>query len=92
MQDRPHTFTVSMRPGEPRARAHGEWAHIRRATDMAELMSKFAGSVPRDLNMTFIMDDNPALMLSYTERERMIELAEEGECQILSSHLSVDNS
>ena len=78
MQEREHTFTLALKPGvEPRA--YGPHAELRRATDLAHLLSFFADSFPRAINVTFVIDDNPAVMLSSAERDRMTELAELGE-------------
>lgn len=81
MQDRDHTFTISMMPGE-HPTANGPYAYLERATDLQDLLSMYAARMPRPLNLTFIMDDNPAVMLSYTERDRMVELASQGECEL----------
>lgn len=85
MQEREHTFTLAMKPGH-RTTAHGQWGHIRRATDIASLFDFFADEVPRDINTTFIVDDNPAVMLSYAQKDRMVELAGLGECEYLPSN------
>lgn len=80
MQDRDHTFTIAMEPGRSPS-AHGPYAYLKRATDIQALLKMFSSRLPRPLNMTFIMDDNPAVMLAYTERDRMVELASQGECE-----------
>ncbi|GAA5866861.1 hypothetical protein JCM1840_004292 [Sporobolomyces johnsonii] len=79
MQERDHTFTVAMHPGEPQPTLHGPYADLKRATDIAELLALYTGRMPRPLNITFIIDDNPAVMLPYSQRERMVELARQGE-------------
>lgn len=81
MQDREHTFTAAMTPGNHRTTVHGQFADIRRATDIGSLLDYFAHDLPRPINMTFIIDDNPAVMLSYGQRDRMVELAGLGECE-----------
>jgi hypothetical protein len=82
MQDRDHTFTIAMTPGDAPT-VHGPYAYLKRATDIQALLKMFSPRLPRTLNMTFIMDDNPAVMLAYTERDRMVELASQGECKEL---------
>lgn len=84
MQDREHTFTLSIRDG--RVSRHGQHADIQRAVDMASLLSRFSKHVPGEVNMTFIIDDQPAVMLGWNQRERMVELARQGECRSLFSY------
>ncbi|GAA5850375.1 hypothetical protein JCM8547_001851 [Rhodosporidiobolus lusitaniae] len=79
MQERDHTFTVVMRPGEPSPGLAGPYADLKRATDIAEMLSLFTGRMHRELNITYIIDDNPAVMLPYSQRERMVELGQQGE-------------
>ncbi|KAI5480769.1 glycosyltransferase family 90 protein [Pseudohyphozyma bogoriensis] len=79
MQERDHTFTLAIVPGETMPKAYGQHAHLRRATDVAKVLSLFAANFPRPLNTTFIIDDNPAVMLNYAQRDRMVELSEQGE-------------
>ncbi|BGP16397.1 hypothetical protein JCM10213_004046 [Rhodosporidiobolus nylandii] len=79
MQERDHTFTVVMRPGEPHAGLAGPYADLKRATDIADMLSLYTGRMPREVNITFIIDDNPAVMLPYSQRERMVELGQQGE-------------
>lgn len=80
MQDRDHTFTVAMHPGETQPTLHGPYWDLKRATDIAEMLSLFTGRMHRPLNITYIIDDNPAVMLPYAQRERMVELGQAGEC------------
>ncbi|GAA5996512.1 uncharacterized protein JCM10292_003018 [Rhodotorula paludigena] len=79
MQDRDHTFTVAMHPGETQPTLHGPYWDLKRATDIAEMLSLFTGRMHRPLNITYIIDDNPAVMLPYAQRERMVELGQAGE-------------
>lgn len=81
MQDRDHTFTAALWPGEPQPSLHGQHATLKRGTDVQQLLAMFSGRVPRNINMTFIIDDNPAVMLPYGQRERMVELSQQGECE-----------
>jgi hypothetical protein len=80
MQEREHTFTVAMMPGPPVPSLHGQYATLKRATDIQKLLALFSGCLPRALNLTFIIDDNPAVMLAYSQRDRMVELSQQGEC------------
>lgn len=83
MQDREHTFTLAMLPGEAGLpKSYGQWAGLERATDVAEVLQLFSGRLPRPVNCTFIVDDNPAIMLPYSQRDRMVELASQGECAL----------
>lgn len=79
MQDREHTFTLSIKNG--RVSRHGEHADLDRARDMASLVSKFSRHVPGEVNMTFIIDDQPAVLMGWNQKDRMIELAQQGECE-----------
>lgn len=82
MQEREHTFTLSIRNGK--VSRHGQHAELRRAKDMANLLSKFSKHVPGEVNMTFIIDDQPAVMMGWNQKERMLELARQGECASIS--------
>lgn len=78
MTEREHTFTLNIKDGKvTRTGIHSE---LRRATDMQKLIQPFAKFVPGEVNMTFIIDDNPAVMMGWNQRERMLELASQGEC------------
>ncbi|GAA5925127.1 uncharacterized protein JCM15063_004929 [Sporobolomyces koalae] len=79
MQEREHTFTAAMQPGTPSPSLHGPHADLKRATDVAGLLSLFSGRMHRNLNITFIIDDNPAVMLPYAQRDRMVELGQQGD-------------
>jgi hypothetical protein len=83
MQEREHTFTLSIKDGH--VTRHGPHPELRRAKDMQNLMQKFAQHVPGEVNMTYIIDDQPAVMLSWNQKERMLELASQGECEYSSS-------
>lgn len=72
---------LALNPGERVPKAYGQHAALERATDVSKLLSHFAAKLPRSVNMTFIIDDNPAVMLPYSQRERMEELATQGECE-----------
>ena len=82
MQDRDHTFTIAYKGGsKDTPQLFGGHADLVRATDLAKLTSLFSADLTRDLNITFIIDDLPAVMLAYAERDRMVELSEQGECE-----------
>lgn len=81
MQDREHTFTLHIQSGK--VSITGPFAHIRRAKDIADLISRFSETLPHDMSMTFIMDDQPAVMLEHERKTRMLEVAAQGECTSL---------
>lgn len=78
MQDRAETFTLKVEDGK--TREEGEQAFLKRAKDLADLISRFSQHVP-DVNMTFTRHDQPACQLDWYHKERMIELAQMGECE-----------
>lgn len=49
MQERGHTFTLVIQ--KDNIAIEGEYAHIRRATDIRDLISRFSSDLPKDLNM-----------------------------------------
>ena len=81
MQDREHTFTLHIQSGK--VSITGPFAHIRRAKDIADLISRFSETLPHDMSMTFIMDDQPAVMLEHERKTRMLEVSAQGECTSL---------
>jgi hypothetical protein len=83
MQEREGTFTLAIQGGE--VTVHGEHGHLRRATDIADLIKRFSGSIKGDANLTFIIDDQPAVMMSWERQNRMHELAHLGERTLPSS-------
>jgi hypothetical protein len=83
MQERPHTFTLAIHDGQ--VDILGPFAELRRATDMADLIRRFAGSLPLPVNMTFIVDDSPAVLLQHESKARMTEMASTGERTFLSA-------
>lgn len=85
MQDREHTFTLACRSETSQPDLYGPHSELKRATDVASLYAMFGSKLPREVNMTFIIDDNPAVMLPYAQRDRMVELAEQGECECRSA-------
>lgn len=87
MQEREHTFTLAIGNGGKVTR-HGPHPELRRAKDMQNLLQKFAKLVPGQVNLTFIIDDQPAVMLPWNQKERMLELASQGECKSSSSQFS----
>lgn len=83
MQGRDHTFTLSIKDG--RVSRHGVHKDLQRAKDMQDLLSQFSKWVPGEVNMTFIIDDQPAVMLGWNHKERMLEIARQGDCESIRS-------
>lgn len=81
MEEREETFTIQVKKG--RVELHGEQAFLRRAKDLGELISRFSDHVS-DLNLTFTRHDQPACQLGWFHKERMVELAEVGDCKLFS--------
>ncbi|GAA5885978.1 hypothetical protein JCM6882_004220 [Rhodosporidiobolus microsporus] len=79
MQERDHTFTIAFNPGERSPGISGAFGDNKRASDIAAMLSLFSGRMHRQVNITYIIDDNPAVMLPYSQRERMVELGQQGE-------------
>lgn len=94
MQERDHTVTIAINPDRASASGEetdeegmvvttSQHRKLKRALDMRELMMKFVPSLKGlgmgDINMTYIIDDQPAVMMSWLERDRMLELAARGE-------------
>lgn len=92
MQSRDHTFTIAMKPGEPRPKSYGQHGKLKRATDVSDVLALFSGMIPRPVNLTFIVDDNPAVMLPFSQRDRMVELSAQGECECIEFSLSEPRS
>ena len=77
MQDRQHTFTLALSNG--RVLRLGDHSELRRCSDLAAIIERFAKHITHEVNITFIIDDQPAIMLPWAEKNRMIELAGMGE-------------
>lgn len=81
--ERAETFTLMVDParkGDQKITIHGEEAHLRRATDLATLVERFSKWLPGMINVTFTKHDQPACALGYQHKERLLELASEGDC------------
>lgn len=78
MQEREETFTIKVEDGA--TREEGEQAFLKRAKDLSDLIARFSQHVP-DVNLTFTRHDQPACQLDWFHKERMIELAQMGECE-----------
>ena len=81
--ERAETFTLLVdpsRPGKQKITTHGEEARLKRATDLAALLERFAMDLPAHMNLTFTKHDQPACALGYQHKERLLELAAEGDC------------
>ena len=76
MQERENTFTVAVHKGS--VSLHGEHSTLRRAEDIGDVIERFSAFIQDDVNMTFIVDDQPAIMLDWPQRNRMLELAQLG--------------
>ena len=82
--ERAETFTLMINPApkeEQKITTHGEEAHLKRATDLAALIEPFAKSLPGVVNITFTKHDQPACALGFQHKERLHELAAEGDCE-----------
>ncbi|SGY20402.1 BQ5605_C016g08039 [Microbotryum silenes-dioicae] len=76
MQEREETFTIQVKDGE--VFELGEQAQLKRAKDFRELIARVSKHVP-NVNLTFTRHDQPACQLGWFHKERMLELAGEGE-------------
>ena len=79
MQERAETFTIKVEDGK--TREEGEQAFLKGAQDLTDLISRFSQHVP-EVNLTFTRHDQPACQLDWYHKERMIELAQMGECKL----------
>jgi hypothetical protein len=81
--ERAETFTLLVDPARKedfKITFHGEEAKLKRATDLADLLQRFAKDLPGTVNLTFTKHDQPACALGYQHKERLLELANDGEC------------
>lgn len=89
--ERDHSFVLAIDLVKKVVHAEGEWRSIRRATDMKNLLKKFVGLLPEGrlgwLNMSFIVDDQPGVLISNEHHERLVELSETGDSQLIISFL-----
>ncbi|GAA5975950.1 hypothetical protein JCM11641_002847 [Rhodosporidiobolus odoratus] len=76
MEERAETFTVQVANGK--VEEVGEQAFLRRAKDLGDLVGRFSAHVP-DVNLTFTRHDQPACQLDWFAKEKMTELAQQGE-------------
>ncbi|GAA5908906.1 hypothetical protein JCM6882_005480 [Rhodosporidiobolus microsporus] len=76
MQDREESFTIQVKEGK--VSETGEQAFLARAKDLGDLIRRFSQFVP-DVNLTFTRHDQPACQLDWAVRDRMTELAQQGE-------------
>jgi len=65
MQERGHSFVLAFHDGK--VSVHGEDQHrnLKRAKEIADLTSRFAHLVPYSVNLTFIVDDQPAVCVCF---------------------------
>lgn len=93
--ERPESFTITIRDGK--VSVSGVEAGLKRATDLAQLMRRFAplmeGKEP--VNMTFTKHDQPTVQMTWSRKQKMWDMAEMGECWSLSlsllSKAAIDN-
>lgn len=82
--DRAETFTLNIDPnksGTHKISISGQEAKLKRATDLAALIERFAADLPDWVNITFTKHDQPACALGYQHKERLLELVSEGDCE-----------
>ena len=82
--ERAETFTLLVDPkrtDEYKVTFHGEEAKLKRAKDLGDLVNRFAKDLPAIVNLTFTKHDQPACALGYQHKERLHELAAEGDCE-----------
>jgi hypothetical protein len=93
--ERPETFTLTINSTAP-VLISGKEGHLARAKDLAKLINLFAhllpqtsGSIHHLLNLTFTKHDQPAVQMTWPRKQKMVEMAEAGECEyhVLSSLL-----
>jgi hypothetical protein len=83
MLERPESFTITVNPGAlpgSQITYSGPEATLERATDLGELIAMFAHDLPLEVHMTFSKHDQPAVALTWEQKQQMVELAREGEC------------
>lgn len=81
--ERAETFTLLVDPkvpGKDKISFHGEERQLKRAKDLALVIDRFAKDLPGQVNLTFTKHDQPACALGYQHKERLMELAAEGDC------------
>lgn len=91
MSIREQTFTININPSaRPKDRVFytGEEAKLKRASDLGEIIETFAKDLPSPVRLSFTKHDQPACQLGWEHKQRMIELAGQGECELRSSALS----
>lgn len=86
VQDRPESFTIHIDPdgellGGQTVTYQGPEASLKRATDLGDLIRRFAGELPAEIQMTFTKHDQPACLLTWEHKTKMLDRASEGECQ-----------
>ena len=82
--ERAETFTLLVDPsqsGDQIITYHGQEAKLRRAKDLGDLVNRFSSQLPATVNLTFTKHDQPACALGYQHKERLHELAAEGDCE-----------
>ncbi|EGG11221.1 family 90 glycosyltransferase [Melampsora larici-populina 98AG31] len=83
--ERPETFTLSIPiKSNQNVTISGPEAHLVRATDLANLINLFVDLLPLDehqsvYNLTFTKHDQPAVQMTYSRKQKMLDLADAGE-------------
>ncbi|MBW0550226.1 hypothetical protein O181_089941 [Austropuccinia psidii MF-1] len=91
--ERPETFTISLKSNQ--LAISGTEAHLDRAKDFAKLLSLFVHQLPSDdkiINMTFTKHDQPAVQMTWSTKQKMIDLADVGEYFSPSEYVRPPNS
>lgn len=92
MAIREQTFTIQVVPdvkGKTNVFYSGEEAALARAHDLGDIIQYFAKDMPGRVNITFTKHDQPACQLGWEHKNKMIELAAEGECELVFSCLLI---
>lgn len=80
--ERTNTFVLAIDLVNKKVHTAGEWHWIRRATDIKGFLDRFVHLLPGSqsgwLNMSFIVDDQPGVLVSHEHYERLVELANAG--------------
>ncbi|KAH9809072.1 family 90 glycosyltransferase [Melampsora americana] len=95
--ERPETFTLSI-PIKPKENVtiSGPESKLVRATDLANLINLFVDRLPSDefqsvYNLTFTKHDQPAIQMTYSRKQKMLDLADAGEYLSPSDYIKPNN-
>ncbi|KNE93907.1 hypothetical protein PSTG_12710 [Puccinia striiformis f. sp. tritici PST-78] len=90
--ERPETFTLTI--SKPKTIISGGEGHLARAKDLAKLIDLFGAALPENsarLNLTFTKHDQPAVQMTYSRKQKMIEMADAGEYFSPSDYIKPNN-